>query len=230
MAGSHSGGLSQPAWAAVERYYEERLLPADPALEEALAAGEAAGLPPISVSPLQGRFLSVLARGAGARRILEIGTLAGYSTIWLARALPAGGRLVTLELEPKHADVARKNLRRAGLEHAVEVRVGPALASLRALKEEGVEPFDLVFIDADKQGYAGYLEHALPLSHPGTLILADNVVRSGEVADPASQDPQVLGVKRFNERLRAERRLAASAVQTVGATGYDGFVIAVVIE
>ena len=219
-----------PRWDRVDAYYQGLLAPGDPVLEQALAEANRAGLPAISVSPLQGRLLEVLGRALGARRILEVGTLAGYSTIWLARALPPDGRLVTLELEERHAAVARANLDHAGLGDRVEVRVGPADASLRALVAEGAGPFDLVFIDADKDGYATYLERALELTRPGSLIIADNVVRGGEVADPGSREQNVAGVRRFNERLAAEPRLAATAVQTVGVKGYDGFAIAVVVS
>lgn len=219
-----------PRWGRVDAYFESLFRQADPVLEDALAEAERAGLPAISVSPLQGRLLEVLGRALGARRILEVGTLAGYSTICLARALPADGRLVTLELEERHAAVARANLDRAGLRERVEVRVGRADASLRALVAERAGPFDLVFIDADKDGYTTYLERALELTRQGSLIIADNVVRGGEVADPRSPETYVAAVRRFNERLAAEPRLATSAVQTVGAKGYDGFAIAVVVS
>lgn len=216
-------------WTAVDRYFADLLLPADEALEGALEAAARAGLPAIHVSPLQGRLLEVLARARGARRILEIGTLAGYSTIWMARALPPGGRLVTLEADARHAAVARENLARAGLAGVVELHLGPALETLPRLAAEGAGPFDLVFIDADKPSYPEYLEWSLRLTRPGSLIIADNVVREGKVVDAASADPNVLGTRRFNERLAAEPRLRATAVQTVGTKGYDGFAIAVVV-
>jgi predicted O-methyltransferase YrrM len=216
--------MGKEGWAEVDAYIGERLLPPDPVLDAALAANAAAGLPAIDVSPAQARLLHILARMVGARRILEIGTLGGYSTIHLARALPEGGRLVTLEAAPKHAEVARANLARAGLADRVEVIVGPALASLPDL--DG--PFDFIFIDADKESNPGYLEQALRLSRPGTVIVCDNVVRDGKVADPSADNPALAGIRRFFDRLRDEPRLTATAVQTVGVKGWDGFAIAVV--
>ncbi len=204
-------------------------MPPDPALEAALEAAAAAGLPPGEVSATQGKLLELLARVQGARTILELGTLGGYSTIWLARALPSGGRLVTLEADPAYAEVARANFVRAGLAEAVEVRVGPALETLPQLAAEGDGPFDLIFIDADKPSNPEYLEWALALSRPGTLIVADNVVRGGAVLDAGSNDPRVQGIRRFTELLAAEPRLSATAVQTVGVKGYDGFVLALVL-
>jgi predicted O-methyltransferase YrrM len=200
----------------------------DAALDAALRDSEAAGLPSISVAPNQGKFLHLLARIMGARKILEIGTLAGYSTIWLARALPAAGRLITLEAEPKHAEIARANIVRAGLEAIVELRLGRAIDTLPQLVFEGVGPFDLIFIDADKPSYPDYLKWAIKLSRRGTLIIADNVIRKGAVADPSSSDAKVLGARRFNELLAAEPRMSATAVQTVGIKGHDGFAIALV--
>jgi predicted O-methyltransferase YrrM len=211
-------------WASVDEYLAARLAPEDAALTEALAASAAAGLPPADVSPLQGRLLELLARLCGARAILEIGTLAGYSTIWLARALPEGGRLVTLEADPRHARVARSNLERAGLSDVVEVVEGPALETLPRLSG----PFDLVFIDADKQRSADYLALALELSRPGTLIVADNVVRGGALVDAEDEDPSVVGSRRLVEAVAAEPRLIGSAVQTVGVKGWDGMVLALV--
>jgi len=216
-------------WTAVDRFFTDVLSPADAALEAAQRASEAAGLPAIAVSPAQGALLHVLARALGARSILEIGTLGGYSAIWLARALPADGRLVTLEAEPRHADVARANLARAGLADRVDLRLGPALAALAQLAAEGAGPFDLVFIDADKQSIPEYWEWALRLARPGTLIVVDNVVRRGAVVEADSEDPSVQGVRRFRERVAGEARVRASVVQTVGAKGWDGFVMAVVI-
>ena len=213
-------------WTAVDRYLGGLLLKPDPALDGALEAAAAAGLPPHEVSPAQGRLLEVLARAVAARAILEIGTGGGYSTIWLARALPPGGRLVTLEVNRQHAEVARANVARAGLSDTVEVLVGPALETLAQLRG----PFDLVFVDADKQANPDYLAWALRLSRPGTLIVADNVVRGGAVADAGSTDPRVQGVRRFYELLAAEPRVAATAIQTVGAKGYDGFAIALVSD
>lgn len=218
--------MGQEQWGAVDRYLADLLLAPDPALEDALAAGAAAGLPAHDVSPLQGRLLEVLARAVGARAILELGTLAGYSTIWLARALPDGGRLVTLEADPGFAEVARANVAGAGLADAVEVRVGRALDTLPALAAEGGEPFDLIFIDADKSGYPDYIQWALRLSRPGTLIIGDNVVRGGRVLD--GEDPGARGARRMAEIAAAEPRLDATVVQTVGAKGYDGFLLAIV--
>ena len=216
----------EPDWHRVEDYFVDRLLPADAALDAALAANVAAGLPEIDVSPLQGKFLHILARMTGARRILEIGALGGYSTIWLARALPADGRLVTLEFAPEHAEVARGNIARAGLAERVEIRVGAALDSLPGLA--GEPPFDFVFIDADKANNAAYLDWALRLSRKGGVIVCDNVVRSGRVADAAGADADIVGTRRMFDRLAAEPRLTATAVQTVGAKGWDGFAIAIV--
>ncbi len=221
--------MGEERWTAVDSYLDDRLVPADQALEAALQAAAGAGLPPINVSPGQGQMLQVLARGLGARRILEIGTLGGYSTIWLARALPPGGRLITLEAEARHAEVARANLSRAGLADVAEVRVGRAQDTLPQLHAAGEGPFDLIFIDADKPGYADYLDWSVRLSRPGSMIVADNVVRDGAVADPASPDADVQGVRGFIERLAAEPRVSATVVQTVGRKGYDGFALAVVL-
>ncbi len=221
--------MNQEQWTAVDRYFVERLMPDDPVLEAALEANEAAGRPSIDVSPLQGKFLHLLALTKAARRILEIGTLGGYSTIWLARALPVGGRLVTLELDAKHAQVARTNLERAGVSERVEIRVGPATQSLAQLEADGAEPFDLIFLDADKPSNPVYLQWALKLAHRGSLIVVDNVVRDGKIVDPASTAPDVQGTRALFDRLAAEPRLASTAIQTVGSKGYDGFVMAVVI-
>ena len=221
--------MLQERWSAVDSYIGENLVPADPVLEAALRASSDAGLPPISVSPSQGKLLNLLARAQGARTILEIGTLGGYSAIWLARALPPGGRLITLEAEPRHAEVARANLAHAGLADVAEVRVGPALDTLPKLQAEGDGPFDLIFIDADKPGYPDYLPWSLRLSRPGSMIIADNVVRGGAVADSASTDANVQGVRRFIEMLAAEPRVSATAIQTVGSKGYDGFALALVL-
>src|SRR5262245_45963883 len=220
--------MSQKTWTAVDNYVVQGLIPADPALEAALEANREHGLPAIDVSPAQGKLLNLLVRMSGAKRILEIGTLGGYSTIWLARALPAGGRLVTLELDPKHADVARANLVRAGLADVVELRLGPALETLPQLASEERGPFDLIFIDADKPNYAEYFARALKLSRRGSLILVDNVVRNGAVIDAANTDPNVQGVRRLHELLAAEPRVSATAIQTVGSKGYDGIVVALV--
>jgi predicted O-methyltransferase YrrM len=220
--------MNQEQWTAVDRYINDTLLSADPVLEAALQASADAGLPLINVTPNQGKLLQLLALSHGARNILEIGTLGGYSTIWLARALPIGGRLLTLEFDPKHAEVARANLNRAGLVDVVDLRVGPALETLPQLAAERRAPFDFIFIDADKENYPSYFTWALKLSRRGTLIVADNVVRNGAVIDTASNDPLVQGVRRFNELLAAERRVTATAIQTVGSKGYDGFALAVV--
>ncbi|MGP8071596.1 MAG: O-methyltransferase [Thermoplasmata archaeon] len=220
--------MTSEPWVAVDRYLERLHRPTDPVLRATLHASAVAGLPSIQVSPLQGRFLHLLARMQKARRILEVGTLGAYSTIWLARALPPGGRLITLELEPTHAAVARANLRRAGLERRVEVRVAPALESLARLSAEGAGPFDLIFLDADKPNNLKYLEWALRLSRPGSAIVVDNVVRKGRVANLGSHDPRDRGIRRMNARLAAEPRLLATTIQTVGRKGYDGFVLAIV--
>ncbi|HJW69518.1 MAG TPA: O-methyltransferase [Candidatus Binatia bacterium] len=216
-------------WNAVDRYLTELLVPSDPVLEAVLEANAAAGLPPHDVSPTQGKLLHVLARLQGARRILEIGTLGGYSTIWLARALPDGGRLITLEADPKHAEVARANLTRAGLDQVVELRVGRAVDTLPNIAAEKPGPFDLIFIDADKASNAQYLAWALELSRRGSVIVMDNVVRDGAVIDETSSDPIVQGARRGLALLAAEPRVSATAIQTVGSNGWDGFSIAVVI-
>jgi predicted O-methyltransferase YrrM len=216
--------MSQELWTAVDLYITDLLVPRDPMLEAALRASAEAGLPAIAVSPNQGKLLMMLAQCLGARRILEIGTLGAYSTIWLARGLADGGRLITLEADPKHAGVARSNIARAGLSEVVEVRVGKALDTLPGLVNEG--PFDLIFIDADKVSYPEYLSWAVTLTRAGGLIVADNVVRKGAVIEPDSSDLNVQGVRRFNEILAAEPRLSATAIQTVGSKGYDGFAIA----
>jgi predicted O-methyltransferase YrrM len=217
-------------WDSVDRYFVDRFGLTDPVLDEALRAAEAAGLPAIQVSPLQGRLLSMLVQVQGARQILEIGTLGGYSSIWLARALGPGGRVITLELEPRHAEVARANLERAHLSDRVEVRVGRAVESLALLVHEGAGPFDLVFVDADKESYPEYLDWALRLSRPGTLIVADNVIRNGTIVEPDHPDPRVQGIRRFFEKMAAEPRLVAAPVQMVGSKGYDGWAIARVVD
>ena len=215
--------MIDPRWTEVDRYIEQTLLDRDEALEAALRDAEAAGMPAISVTPAQGQLLFVLAKSMGARRILEIGTLAGYSSICMARALDAAGRLVTLELVLLHADVARKNFARAGVADRIDLRVGPALDALAAMRAERVEPFDLIFIDADKVGYPAYFDAVLPLSRSGTLIVADNVVRKGAVSRPDSTDVSVVAVRRFLAAVAAEPRVSATVIQTVGAKGYDGF-------
>lgn len=221
--------MSQEQWTAVDRYITDLLVPADPALDAALESSATAGLPAINVAPNQGKLLMLLAQIQGARNILEIGTLGAYSTIWLARALPSDGHLISLEAEAKHADVARANVKRAGLAQVVDIRLGPALETLPRLAAEGAGPFDFIFIDADKPGYPDYLSWSLKLSRRGTVIVADNVIRDGKVIDPKSDDPRVQGMRRFNEQLAAERRVSATEIQTVGSKGYDGFALAVVI-
>jgi predicted O-methyltransferase YrrM len=220
----------QAVWAQVDRYFGNLLIPADDNLDAALRANEQAGLPAIDVTGLQGKFLEFLVRVSGARRILEIGTLGGYSTIWLARALPEGGRVVTLELDPHHAEVARANLNNAGVLDRVDLIVGPALDTLQSLENTASAPFDFIFIDADKESYSQYLQWALKLSHVGTIIVADNVVREGKVVQAGCDDPMVQGVLRFTELLAAEPRLSATVLQTVGTKGYDGFALAVVLR
>jgi predicted O-methyltransferase YrrM len=220
--------MAQEQWTRVDRYITDLFVPSDPVLDAALEASAAAGLPPHNISPSQGQLLLVLARLQGARTILEIGTLGGYSTIWLARALPADGQLITLEADPKHAEVARGNLARAGLADVVELRIGRALDILPGLAAEGRGPFDLIFIDADKPSNPDYLAWALKLSRRGTMVIADNVVRNGAVVDAASGDPGVRGVRRFNELLAGDPRVSATVIQTVGSKGYDGFAIALV--
>ena len=217
-------------WTAVDRYLTDLLVGADPALEATLEANAAAGLPPYDVSPNQGKLLHVLARGQGARRVLEIGTLGGYSTIWLARALPPDGRLITLEVDPGYAEVARANLARAGLSEVAEVRVGPALETLPQIAAGGEGPFDVIFIDADKANNPQYLAWSLALSRRGSLIVVDNVVRNGAVIDADSNDLVVRGARRGLELLAAEPRVSATALQTVGRKGYDGFAIARVVD
>jgi predicted O-methyltransferase YrrM len=214
--------MSQELWTAVDDYINDLFVPFDPVLEAALRDSAAAGMPAIAVSPNQGKFLMLLAQIQGARKILEIGTLGGYSTIWLARS---GARVITLEADPRHADIARANITRAGLSDAVEIRIGKALDTLPGLVAEA--PFDLIFIDADKPNNPEYLAWALKLSRRGTVIVADNVVRDGAVIDDETNDVNVDGVRRFNELLAAEARVSATAIQTVGSKGYDGFVIAV---
>lgn len=213
--------MSQELWTAVDRYITDLMVSSDAALDDALRATAEAGMPAISVSPTQGKMLMMLAQTLGARRILEIGTLGGYSTIWLARGLAAGGRLITLEADPKHAEVARRNIAGSGFGDAVEVRLGKAINTLPSL--DG--PFDLIFIDADKVSYPEYFHWALKLSRAGSLIIADNIVRKGAVIDANSTDANVRGERRFNELVAAERTVCATVIQTVGSKGYDGFAI-----
>jgi predicted O-methyltransferase YrrM len=219
--------VSEEQWTAVDRYITDHLVPSDGALDAALAASAANGLPAINVAPNQGKLLHILARSIGAKRILEVGTLGGYSTIWLARALAPGGKLITLEYEPKHADVARANIERAGLAHLVEIRLGKAIDTLPRIAAEGGAPFDFIFIDADKPGNADYFAWALKLSRAGSMIVVDNVVRKGGVIDAAG-DVNVQGARRLIEAMAKESRVTATAVQTVGSKGHDGFAIAIV--
>jgi predicted O-methyltransferase YrrM len=217
--------VTQEQWSAVDRYITDHLLPQDDALDAALRASAEAGMPNIAVSPAQGKMLMLLARMQHARTILEIGTLGGYSTIWLARALPPGGRLITLEIDPRHAEVAQANIAGAGLADIAELRLGSALDTL----PEIAGPFDFIFIDADKPSNADYFTWALKLSRLGSLIVIDNVIRDGAVIDATSTDPDIQGVRRLNELLAGERRVSATTIQTVGSKGYDGFTMALVV-
>ncbi|WP_338676372.1 O-methyltransferase [Streptomyces sp. SCSIO 30461] len=222
--------MTDHQWKALDAYFTEHLSPDDEALSAAVAASTAAGLPDIAVAPNQGKLLQLLAAGQGARKILEIGTLGGYSTIWLGRALPTDGRLVTLEYKPENAEVARANIARAGLDKIVEVRTGAALDSLAQLESENAGPFDFFFIDADKVNNPNYVEWAVKLGRPGSLIVVDNVGRGGEVADASSEDDAVRSTRRMIEMVGKHPRLSATAVQTVGARGYDGFLLARVLD
>jgi predicted O-methyltransferase YrrM len=215
-------------WIDVDRYFVDTLNLSDPILDATMTANAAAELPAIDVAPNQGKLLHLFAKLVSARKILEMGTLGGYSTIWLARALPPGGRVVSLEFNPKHADVAKSNIQRAGLSDRVEIRVGAALDSLPIIQEERLGPFDFIFIDADKPNNPGYLEWAIKLSRPGTLIIVDNVVRDGAVADAASTDPTIEGTRRMFDLMASDSRLSSTALQTVGCKGYDGFAMAIV--
>lgn len=221
--------MNAATWNPVDDFFRENLLDRDPALEATLEASREAGLPDIAVSPTQGKLLNLLARVQGARNILEIGTLGGYSTLWMAKALPPGGRLVTLEADPRHAEVARANLARAGYGNRVQVRLGAALDTLPELEREGAGPFDLVFVDADKRSNPEYFAWALKLSRRGGLIVVDNVVRGGKVLDAGSEDPDVQGVRRLVAMMGRETRVSATAIQTVGTKGHDGFAIALVV-
>jgi predicted O-methyltransferase YrrM len=220
--------MGQERWTAVDSYITSSLVGPDGALDETLKESAAAGLPAIAVSPPQGKLLYLLARSIGASSILELGTLGGYSTIWLARALAPGGQVITLEANPSYAELAITNIERAGLSAVVELRLGRALETLAELDAEDRGPFDLVFIDADKQSTPDYFAWALEHSHPGTLIVADNVIRDGAVIDPDSHDPVVEGARRFHELLETESRVSATTIQTVGLKGYDGFTLALV--
>jgi predicted O-methyltransferase YrrM len=220
--------MTQELWTTVDKYIADQLAPADPALKAALDASTAAGLPAINVSPNQGKLLHIFVRLLNARAILEIGTLGGYSTIWMARGLAPGGRLITLEADPRHAALAKENIAGAGVQDIVEVRVGKALDTLPTLAAEEIGPFDLIFIDADKVNTPSYFMWAVKLARPGTLIIVDNVVRKGAVADPAAREADVNGMQRFYEMAGAERRVTATAIQTVGSKGYDGFSVVLV--
>jgi predicted O-methyltransferase YrrM len=220
--------MSLQQWTSVDRYFGDCFVAEDVVLQTAQSESAAAGLPPIAVSAPQGKFLHLIARMIGARQILEIGALGGYSAIWLARALPPGGQLVTLELDPRHAAIARANLARAGLSAVAQVRVGPAADALAALSTEKREPFDLIFIDADKEHTADYFTAAMKLARVGSVIIVDNVVRNGAVTDAQSPDSTVQGVRRFNELIAHEPRVSATALQTVGSKGYDGFALLLV--
>lgn len=218
--------VQESPWSAVESYFVEHLLAGDPPLSGALSASSAAGLPAIDVAPTEGKLLHLMARMSGTRRILELGTLGGYSAIWLARALPNDGRLITVELSPVHAEVARGNIEGAGVSSKVEIRVGPALDVLPTLAGEA--PFDFFFIDADKANVPNYFEWALKLARPGSIIVVDNVVRNGAVVDSDTQDANIQGVRRLIEMLEKDSRVSATALQTVGSKGYDGFLVAIV--
>ena len=220
--------MTQQLWTSVDDYITDLFVPFDPVMQETLAASEAAGLPSIGVAPNEGKLLMFLAQICGVRNLLEIGTLGGYSTIWLARGMASGGSLITLEANAKHAEIARSNIARAGLDGVVELRVGPALETLPQLAVEGRSPFDLIFIDADKESYPEYFAWALKLVHPGSLIIADNVIRDGEVLDPTNSDPRVQGIRRFNQLVANEPRVKATVIQTVGRKGHDGMAIAIV--
>ncbi|MAP95487.1 MAG: methyltransferase [Ponticaulis sp.] len=218
----------QKTTALTEAYLEDKLLPDDPVLTAALERQTAAGLPPIAVSPLQGAFLQIIAQSIGAKRILELGTLAGYSTIWLARGLAEGGKVVTLELQDVNADIAEQNFEAAAITHLIDIKRGDAHKTLNIMINDGVAPFDLVFMDNDKLNYPTYLEQVLHLSRPGTLIIADNVVRDGKITNADSTDPSIKGVRRFFDALKDHPRLTMTSLQTVGAKGYDGFAMMLV--
>jgi predicted O-methyltransferase YrrM len=220
--------MTQELWTAVDSYIKEKMVPADEVLTAALKNATDAGLPVIAVSPTQGKQLHLIAKMCHARNILEIGTLGGYSTIWLAWALPQGGRVITLEIDPKHADVARKNFALAGLANMIELRLGSALETLPKLAAERRGPFDLIFIDADKTNIPGYFDWSLKMSQPGTVIIVDNIIRDGAVIEADHKDPNIQGVRRFNDMLSSETRVSATEIQTVGEKGYDGFALVLV--
>jgi len=220
--------MTQELWEAVDKYLDGMLIPHDSTLDDALAAAAAANLPAIQVSSVQGKFLHLLARIMGARNILEIGTLGGYSTIWMARALPEGGRIITLEADPKHAEVARRNFAGAGVESKVELRLGKALDTLPQVASDGRGPFDMFFIDANKSNMPEYFEWSLKLARKGSVIIADNVVREGAVLDAKSKDADIQGIRRFLEMVGNEKRVSGTALQTVSTKNYDGFALAFV--
>lgn len=221
--------MTKETWIAVENYICENLVPSDSALDAALESSTTAGLPAINVSPNMGKLLQIFAKTVNARNILEVGTLGAYSTIWLARALPAGGRLITLEADPKHAEIARANIARANLSNVVEIRLGKAIDTLPKIAAEKLGPFDLIFIDADKPSNTDYFQWAIKLARLGSLIIVDNVVRDGNVVDANSTDDSVKGVRRLNDYLKTESRVSVTEMQTVGSKGYDGFALALVI-
>lgn len=222
--------MNQKVWEAVDQYLDKMLIPPDPAMKDALADATKAKLPAIQVSSMQGKMLHLMALMTGARKILEIGTLGGYSTIWMARALPEGGRIVTLEADPKHAEVARKNFARAGVESKVELRLGKALDTLPQIAADGIGPFDMFFIDANKSNMPEYFEWSLKLAHKGSVIIADNVVREGAVLDAKSKDADIQGVRRFLEMVGKEKRVSGTVLQTVSTKSYDGFATILVIS
>ena len=221
---------AQALWDAIDAYADATVIGADPVLDAVLRDSEAAGLPPIAVSPTLGKFLHLIALARGATRILEVGTLGGYSTIWMARALPEGGSLVSLELTPKHAEVARANIARAGLGDRVEVRIGPAIAALEAMGAAKADPFDMVFIDADKASNPVYLDWAVRLATPGAVIIVDNVIRAGRILDAGSAEPEVVGIRTMFEAMKDDTRIRATVLQTVGIKGHDGIALAVVTK
>jgi predicted O-methyltransferase YrrM len=220
--------MTKDVWEAVDKYFDEMLIPRDSALDDALAAASAENLPAIQVSSVQGKLLHLLARIMGARNILEIGTLGGYSTIWMARALPEGGRIITLEADPKHAEVAQKNFARAGVENKVELRLDKALDTLPKVAADGRDPFDMFFIDANKSNMPEYFEWSLKLARKGSVIIADNVVREGAVLDAGSKDADIQGIRRFLEMVGKEKRVSGTALQTVSTKSYDGFALVLV--
>jgi predicted O-methyltransferase YrrM len=222
--------MTQETWTAVDQYINDVLIPHDSVLEAVLRSSADAGLPSIQVSPPQGKLLHLLIRAMGAHNVLEIGTLGGYSTIWMARALPSGGHVLTLEADAKHAEVAWTNFARASLTGTIEQRLGPALDTLPKIAAEGLGPFDFIFIDANKSTMPVYFDWSLKLSRPGSIIIADNVIRNGAVTDATSKDADIQGVRRFNELLAAEKRVSATEIQTVGSKGYDGFALALVLS